>query len=589
MDRTHPANRRPRRLRSVLGLIAGALLVVGGTVAPVQAASGQATSGNAAPVVALTHVIAGNGTVSLSWRTVSHTQRYTVRISRDRSMSKSTKKHTLLTHAIVHGLKNKRALWVQVTAERTDGRIRRSPVRKVTPTAAQPTAVTAVSAVADGPNRIRVRWSGGGPATHVAVSAGGDLLATSLRFHSTWLPATTRSVTLTVPEALRPQLGSTSAQPVFVRVLQTNSTAAHPVKGIVLDTAARLALSDPGAWALAGPPAPSELSSRLTVGEMNVQSVGASKGFSAIDRWAARKPRVVATIEQAHPDLLTTAELSTSLVRPCISGNDPAADIWCTSDAMVSDLADQLATGARPYALATPDAYRLVHLEMLQHPEWNNAVTAGAHILYDPSRLHLEASGFVSPVLDLAVPFWPTTIADRWVSWARFTMLDGTNRRFIAVASHFPVGTSAELVALRAEEATRLIAYLDRLNTEHLPVVVTGDMNADPVRQPNAAPTAFIRAGYVDAAATTNRTGIQYGTQNSGNGNDGPDDGYPRHVRPRTVPASRIDFILLQHSPNTFGYANVLALNGTAFVPAYQGSDHNLQLATIGIGPPGTG
>lgn len=574
MRRSH---RRPRRLRTtLLGALVGALLVVGGAIEPAQAA----------PVMTLTHVTVGNRTVSVSWRAVSHAKRYTVRISRDHSMSKATTKHTALTHAILHGLKNKRALWVQVTAELTHGRTERSPVRTVTPTAGQPTAVTGVTVTAAGANRVRVRWSGGGTATHVAVSAGGDLLATTLRFHSTWLPATTRSVVLTVPETLRPQLGSTSAQPVFVRVLQTNSTDLHPVKGTVLDTAARLALSDPGPWALAGPPTPSALSSRLTVGELNVQSVGASKGFTAIDRWAARKPRVVATIEQAHPDLLTTAELSTSLVRPCIGGNDPAANRWCTSDAMVSDLADQLATGPRPYALATPDAYRLVHLEMLQHPEWNNAVTAGAHIFYDPSRMRLEAAGFISPVFDLAVPNWPTSIADRWVSWARFTMLDGSNRRFIAVASHFPVGNSADLVALRAEEATRLIAYLDRLNTEHLPIVVTGDMNADPVRQPNAAPTAFIRAGYVDAAATTNRTGIEYGTQNSGNGDDGPDDGYPKHVWPRTTPASRIDFILLQHSPNTFGYANVLALNGTAFVPAYQGSDHDLQLATIGIGPP---
>ncbi|WP_375399386.1 hypothetical protein [uncultured Amnibacterium sp.] len=582
----HRSDGHARRLRTavvgaLVATLAGALLAGGGVIGPAQAATPTAK-----PPVSLTHLIAGNRTVSVSWHAVPHAKRYAVRISRHKSMSAATTKHTTLTHAILHSLKNERTLWMQVTAELTNGRTLRSPVRTTTPSAGLPTPVTGVTATAAGANRVRVRWSGGGTATHVAVAAGADLLAVTLRFHSTWLPATTRSVVLTVPEALRPQLGSTSAQPVFVRVLQTNSVSLHPVKGTGNDSAARLRLSDPGAWALAGPPAPAADSSRLTVGEFNVQSVGASKGFTVADQWAARKPRVVATIERAHPDLLTTAELSTSLVRPCISGNDPAANIWCSADSMDSDLAGQLATGPAPYALATPDAYRLVHLEMLQHPEWNNAVTAGAHIFYDPTRLHPEANGFVSPVFDLQVPGWTPAIGDRWASWARFTMLDGTNRRFIAVASHFPVGNTAQIVALRAEEATRLIAYLDRLNTEHLPIVFTGDLNADPVRQQNAAPTAFIRAGYVDAAATTNRVGIQYGTQNSGNGNDGPDDGYPRHVIPRTTPASRIDYILLLHSPNTFAYANVLALNGTAFVPELQGSDHNLQLATIGIGAP---
>lgn len=565
----------------LVATLAGALLTGGGVIGPAQAATPVPK-----PAVSLMHVIAGNRTVSVSWNAVSRAKRYTVRISRHQSMSAATTKHTTLTHAILHSLKNKRTLWVQVTAEVPNGRSVRSPVRKTTPTAGLPTPVTGVTATAAGANRVRVRWSGGGTATHVAVAAGADLLATTLRFHSTWLPATTRSVVLTVPDSLRPQLGSASAQPVFVRVLQTNSVAAHPVKGTALDAAARLRLSDPGAWALAGPPAPAADSSRLTVGEFNVQSVGASKGFTVADQWSARKPRVVATIQRAHPDLLTTAELSTSLVRDCVGGNHPAANIWCTADSMDADLAGQLATGPAPYALATPDAYRLVHLEMLQHPEWNNAVTAGAHIFYDPARLGLEADAFISPVFDLQVPGWTPAIGDRWASWARFTMLDGTNRRFIAVASHFPVGNSADIVALRAEEATRLIAYLDGVNTEHLPIVFTGDMNADPVRQANAAPTAFIRAGYVDAAATTNRIGIQYGTQNSGNGNDGPDDGYPRHVVPRTTPASRIDYILLLHSPNTFAYANVLALSGTAFLPDLQGSDHNLQFATIGIGPP---
>ena len=251
---------------------------------------------------------------------------------------------------------------------------------------------------------------------------------------------------------------------------------------------------------------------------------------------------------------------------------------------MVTDLADRLAAAPHPYALATTDSYRAVHKEMLAHPEWKSAVTAGAHIFYDRSRLKLLKSGYISPVFDLQVPGWTPKVPDRWVSWAEFSMLDGTHRHFYAVASHLPVGYDSASIALRAAEVPRLAAYLDRMDAAHLPIVYTGDMNADPVHDIDPAPTLMIHDGFTDAAATTDRTNIQYCTQNSANGLDGPDDGYPKHIQSDYIVGPRIDYIMLKHDAAPISYQNVLHLQGRTFIPKYQGSDHNLQLATIAIG-----
>ena len=117
--------------------------------------------------------------------------------------------------------------------------------------------------------------------------------------------------------------------------------------------------------------------------------------------------------------------------------------------------------------------------------------------------------------------------------------------------------------------------------------MLAGDLNADAVRDPRPAATVFLQHGYTDSAATTHRTGIRYSTSNGTNGVDGADPGYPVHAVEHAYPTSRIDYILTKHSPATFGYANVVHLTGDRFTPRLQGSDHDLQLAHLGIGAGG--
>lgn len=449
---------------------------------------------------------------------------------------------------------------------------------------AEPAPIVGVHAVAAGTDRIRVTWSRVRGATKVAVTAGSDSIDTVNRFTTGWLKPSTRSVVLTIPKRLRVKLGARSGQPVFVKVIASNSLAKHPAEELFFDASTAFRLSPPGTWSMAGAPKPARDLSRLEVGELNVQSAASSAGFTPANRWDARLPRIVKTIEASHPDLLATAELATQLVAPCPQGNHPAAHQSCVGETQYTQLANALAAGSTPYALATADAYQAVHAEMARDGRrWDGAVTDGAHLFYNPARMTLLEHGYISPALDLKMSDWTPKLGDRWSSWAEFRLTDGSKRAFLAVATHFPVGRTADVIAIRHEESVRLSAYLDRL-AKGLPIVFAGDLNADSVRDPRPASTTFIDDGYLDAGATPNRAGIRWSTSNATNGSGGADPGYPRLAIEHAYPTSRIDYIMVKGRAATFGYENIVRVAGTRFLPGWQGTDHNLQLARLGLG-----
>jgi hypothetical protein len=110
------------------------------------------------------------------------------------------------------------------------------------------------------------------------------------------------------------------------------------------------------------------------------------------------------------------------------------------------------------------------------------------------------------------------------------------------------------------------------------------------VRTAKAAAPAFVAAGWMDAAAVSAkhlRTGMKVSTSNGSGPQDGVDPGYGSKPIRRPYETSRIDYILLRNSPHTYRYANVLRVDSHGrFIKSQQGTDHNMQLATIGIGDP---
>jgi endonuclease/exonuclease/phosphatase family metal-dependent hydrolase len=463
----------------------------------------------------------------------------------------------------------------------------RSPNASTATSAGVPAAIpsSSVTATSAGRNRIRVHWTGGGRATKVAVIAGTDVSLHDHRFSSGWRTATSRTVTLTVPARYRAVMGAGSGNPVFVKVVQSNRTVAKPAMGLTYSAAAKYRLTPPGEWAFAGAGTAKAAVAKLRIAQLNVQSVGASRRFSSQNRWPARLPRVARTVKKAHPDLLLTAELATSLLSTCHNHPNIAHPTWCTNHTQYASLRNRLASGAGvDYKLATNDAYTAVIKSMYAHPSWNRHITAGAHIFYNPKVLSLQKHGYISPAFTLGLRHrgWtPSVTDDRWVSWARFKV-KATGTVFTAVAAHFPVGTSARMVRLRSLEASALLKRIGTIAGSK-PVVFGGDLNADAVRTADAAATTFVQHGYFDAASTVHRTNMRYSTAKSGR-QDGADPGYPVHPTRRPYPTSRIDYLMVKGSTHTYGYTNVLnLLPDGRFDPRYEGSDHNLQLATIGL------
>jgi hypothetical protein len=296
-----------------------------------------------------------------------------------------------------------------------------------------------------------------------------------------------------------------------------------------------------------------------------------------------------------HPDLLLTAELATNVTDSC--RNTWTEPYRCAGHTQVADLAGKL----HGLTLADSDTYARV-LDRMDVKAWDGKVTNGAHVFYNPAKLALLDHGYYSPAMKpsdtsvrrvegLGVSPWNQNGAigaDRWLTWAKL-QVKSSGRQFYAVAAHFPVGDAKSVIDARAQEVTKLLAAIDR-RAGGLPVVFGGDLNSDATRSPKAVQPAFIRDGWFDAAAVSSksqRTGMKVSTANSSGPQDSADAGYGSKPVHHPYETSRIDYILLRDSPHTFHYANVLRLTRSGrFDKSVQGTDHNMQLATIGIGDP---
>ena len=598
-------NRLRRRIRAAAAGVALVGLALTGVVAvaPADAAT------TAAPNVKL---VSGDRMITAAWSAVPGAVSYTVRLSKKKSLSHARVVQTTNRSVKLTKVANGTPYYVSVTANRavttpataispatTIATTVRSSVVKAAAAKGVPFPVSKVS-VASGPgvNQVTVSWTGGGRANKVAVIAGSSVLANERPFHSDWYPSTTRSITITVPEQYRAYMGAGTGNPVWVKVVESNGVSNAFGASYAYDRQYRP--STPGTWAFAGNAVPAEPVTRLTVAELNTQSVGSTAHFSATNQWANRAPRLADYINTTSPkpDLLLTAELSTEKVRSCANHPYLGQPYACRSATQVADLARRL-DGLQ---LADTDAYDRVLDRMNDAPAWAGQVTDGAHVFYNPDALTRLEWGYFSPAMSagphangvtgLGVTPWSTKSvgADRWLSWAKFETKDGSGRQFYAVAAHFPVGDAQVVVDTRAKVAAKVTAAIDAMNTGHLPVVFGGDLNSDAVRNAQAPQVTFIRDGWFDAASVSSksqRTGMKVSTANGSGPQAGKDPGYgPKPIR-HPYETSRIDYILLKNSPYTYSYANVLRLHpdGT-FIKSLQGTDHNMQLATIGIGDP---
>jgi hypothetical protein len=556
-----------RRRRSLSAALIAAL-ALGGCAASLGAAHASTPS---APITL--SVVGGDAQISAAWAPVPGATGYAVRWGSGTRLD-----HALTTRSTSVRLPravNGTTYSVRVSAL---GVPATSPRRTARAAQWMPTPISSVKAVPDGPNRIAVSWKGGGQARSVKVLAGADTTTDIHHFSTPWMPAAVHSAVLTVPRSLRGVIGAGTGDVVFVKVAQTNSRRADLPDGYRYSAADKYTLTPSGTWSLAGMAEAPGPTTSLSVATWNVQSVTASAAYAPQDRWDQRLPKVVANIEAHTPALLGVQELTTARVVPgCLN---PSGQLQCVEQ--YQTLQRALAQAPVPYAIARPDADAWVYSHANSYVD--------SELFYDPAKLAVDDSGFISP-RDLLGSAWPSSMGNEAGSWARFHFVDpsgGQGRSFFAVSIHLPVGDANARV--RRAEAAAIARSMDakarRTDGTALPIVFVGDFNSYGALQDDAGNLQLLADGYIDSAATTDRTNLDLSTDNFTNGRGGADADYPVDVVRHPYPTSRIDYIMLKGSPHPGSYRNLAPIVGGRFDQRYQGSDHDMQLADVGIGDP---
>jgi endonuclease/exonuclease/phosphatase family metal-dependent hydrolase len=501
----------------------------------------------------------GDRSLTLAWGQVTGASSYRVQYSASSTFAKPvTVDAGTRSWLMVKGLKNDTRYYARVVAvagrTQTVGR-----TLTASPDSGYPREVT-VQAVSAGPNAIRVSWSGQGRATKVAVLAGSNSTLDHHSFQSPWYPATTTSVVLTVPAAHRSVLGTGSGNPVFVKVATYNSLDAGTAMPLARNEAAAYRLSLAGTRAQVATVTPS--GSRLRVAEWNVHSVGSSAGYPGY-MWRDRRTKVAAGIATSGASLVATAELATG-----DAGLGNGKKQW-------EDLRDLLAQSQY-------GGYGIANTVTSATRNGDSNATVGAHLFYKPGVLTREDGAFVSPKRLLGSK-WPAALTDRYFSWARFRV-NATGAKFYAVAVHLPSKSEPHgYPTLRVTEMAAIDDYMSRI-AGALPLLVMGDLNSAFADDPHSTASLLIGRGYYDATATTNRSNAQYGTANITKQVDHlAVPGYPTRPYAYKYPAPRIDYIMIKNAPGSWRYSNQVLLTNGVFDRTYQGSDHNLQWAEIGI------
>jgi len=545
-----------RSIRRAALALAVVLAVAGLTGTALVATAPPAAAALSAPTVKLAF---GDRSLTVAWGAVSGATGYTVQhsststFSRPVSINAGTKTTVFLT-----GLTNRTTYYVRVIAV-AGGNKSVSATATAVPDAGYPRLLT-VSAVSAGPHAIRVSWKGQGRATKVGVIAGGNSALTTLPFRSGWYPATTTSITLTVPAELRPQLGSGSGNPVYVKVATYNSLTAGTSMPTTRNEAAAYRLSPAGSYAWAAHPTAS--GTPVRVATYNVKSVTSSAHLDGY-QWKDRRRPVAASIALSGAAVVATQELNMTN-----AGLGTTARQW-------EDLRDLLAQ-------STYGGYAIANTVTRDTTGGDTGVAVGAHLFYRPGVVTREAGGFVSARRQLGLA-WPAGLTDKYFSWARFRVNE-TGARFYAVSVHLPVdsaGTSH--AALRAKEADAIDSYMTA-RASGLPIVVLGDLNSSLSSATDGPPTVLRSRGYTDAAAAPRLAGRHHPTTNTSSQVDNlAVRGFPTRPFAYWHPAARIDYIMAKRTSGAWRYTNQLVLVDGLFDPRYQGSDHNLQWAEIGI------
>lgn len=523
-------------------------------------ALGLVAAGAAAPATAATVtrptlvVVPGNSVVTAEWKKVARATLYELQVSTSKSFTKATTKvvKTSATRKVVTRLKVYKAHYVRVRAVR-GVKSGWSSVRKATPTR-QSVGAIKVTVTGGGADKIKVSWPRLARGTRIVVmpTYSNDTIEVATKSWKVSVPVTRTSATITIPTKFRKLIGSASGNPVYVRVFFYNATVRNR-SNIAYGWATPQKVTGTAA-------------DRVSIASYNVASVGATASIAG-RTWLDRRAAVVRSIQKASADVVAIQEASTAQV-------DNPRD----RTQQYQDLANRLKGSG--YALAVPDVGNA-----------SATVSKAEHILYRTANVSVVKAGIASAKQNAAT-YAPTvkwldasgrTEGDRRFAWALLrSKASGTY--FYVASIHLEYGASANVQATRKAAAAGVRGFLaDRARQDGrttAPIVIAGDWNSDVERYPSGPVTDTVAAGYRSAAASTRVANVRYGTANSSSAND---HGFPARPTRYTYVGPRIDHILVRNGEGSVAYANQLVLSGGLFDRAYQGSDHNLQVATLSL------
>ncbi|MCU1537289.1 MAG: hypothetical protein JWP82_1640 [Humibacillus sp.] len=433
-----------------------------------------------------------------------------------------------------------------------------------------PGAITSVSATpGPGAGQVTFTWAASGASTTAFVietglstfKVGDPVLPDHGRSSTTFtLSPSRRSVTLTAAQVASAGAPIASANHLYYRFKAVNVTASG--------TGVR-------AWpylqnVAVAPAVPATTGTPLRVATFNVRTATAATGVSP---WTTRVTGIARTILRQQPGIVGLQELGIG------RADGTSTPITAGTLTQVRSLLDTLAAqgGAR---------YQLVRSTRFVAPGTPEAIQ-GARILYDTSRYQLVSScPERSDSLPLSTSSWSSSCSvvlptltgdDPWTTRrATYAVLADrtTGREFYVVSAHLDqrqsTSASTELTyeRLRATQVRTVLARVDQLNTGHLPVVMTADLNTyqnNPVAY--EAHDALVSAGYYDTGAATTRVNDRYTTMN-------------HFACTLTVPGTgwgnRLDVVAVKGVSGAARWENVMATTDCA-----RPSDHNLLVADI--------
>jgi endonuclease/exonuclease/phosphatase family metal-dependent hydrolase len=339
------------------------------------------------------------------------------------------------------------------------------------------------------------------------------------------VPGTARSLTLTAAQTADAGAGLGSGQHLFFRITAVRKGEA--------DSQSRA--YGPLQYATIAGQGAAPNSAPIRVASYNVHVASADV---ANHPWAVRAPLVAANIAAQHPAIVALQELVPAM--------------WTNKD-------------GGPGLDAALNAVGLGGYTLTRDTSWDANNPEDARILYDPTQVQmLSRCDSTKPSCGITVPDGGDVLV---APYALFSDR-ASGEQFWFVSAHLSHGNTADLDTLRGQQAQAIVDGMAAINTQHLPVILGGDLNSSQTSIGQDAPhQAFTQNGWFDTASAASQVHLEYNTMN----------GYVSPEQPSNYGfGARLDAILTSGMPGATRFEEVLT--GGPFP-----SDHNMVVADLGL------